>query len=203
MCKEYKVDINKEMEILAKDVDKNFERIVEINKPVIMKVIGSVFYNSPITFDDLYQESLIELYNTSKKYRKVSVSFTSYFMQNLKNVLINYIQRNQFNLTIPYNVLRSKSYSDLSNYIGGQNVQEIEIADDHDYFEEFEDEEDIFLDDRLNKVKSILKEKDWQMIKIMANNNNNLAEYARQTGVSREAARQRWNKIQKKIKEKL
>lgn len=203
MCKEYKVDINKEMEILAKDVDKNFERIVEINKPVIMKVIGSVFYNSPITFDDLYQESLIELYNTSKKYRKVSVSFTSYFMQNLKNVLINYIQRNQFNLTIPYNVLRSKSYSDLSNYISSQNVQEIEIADSHDYFEEFEDEQDIFIDDRINKVKSILKEKDWQMIKIMANNNNNLAEYARQTGVSREAARQRWNKIQKKIKEKL
>ncbi len=203
MCKEYKVDINKEMEILAKDVDKNFERIVEINKPVIMKVIGSVFYNSPITFDDLYQESLIELYNTSKKYRKVSVSFTSYFMQNLKNVLINYIQRNQFNLTIPYNVLRSKSYSDLSNYISGQNVQEIEIADSRNYFEEFEDEEDIFIDNRLNKVKSILKEKDWQMVKIMANNNNNLAEYARQTGVSREAARQRWNKIQKKIKEKL
>lgn len=198
MNKKNYVNINEEMEVLSKDVDKNFNRIVEINNPLIYKVIKSMKFGAVISFDDLYQESLIELYKTAKKFKKVSVNFTSYFVNNLKFTLIQYINQNQYILKLPYYVYYEKSFDDLVNYTKSFNDIDKDLKDCPIIINKDFTDNICFNDDRLNEIKENLTEEEWNMIVFISE--NSVEEYAKKKGVSKQTGYNRWNKIKKKIK---
>lgn len=192
-----KKDINIEIEPLLKDVDGNFEQIIKLCKPLIIYTISLVNYHPPTTKEELFHESTIELWRICKKYKKISVSFSAYFVHDLRNYLINYIQRNQFVLTIPYNEMRKKTYTELAHLANGKGGEEIIIGLPSDLNVERMMYD--FEDDRLNYVKAHLSEQEWELIDAIVVQQDTLAEYGRQHGISREAARQRWLKLRRKM----
>lgn len=192
-----KDDINAKIQPLLLNVDENFEEIIKLCKPIINYSISRVKYHPPITKEELFHESTIELWRICKKYKSVRISFATYFSHDLKNYLINYIQRNQFVLTIPYTELRKKKYEDLSHLANGKGAE---------YLDEFEHptidvEKQIFEfeDDRLDYIKSHLTPQEWNLLYDIIVHEKSFAEYGRQNGISRFTARKRWIKLKNKL----
>lgn len=189
-------DINAQIEPLLNNVDENFEEIIKVCKPVISYVISHTYYHPPITKDELFHESTIELWRICKKYKNVKVSFATYFIYDLKNYLVNYIQRNQFVLTVPYTELRKKKYKELSYLVGGTSAEYLDDFEHPNGVEEFIFE---FEDDRLDYIKSHLSPQEWNLLYDVVVHEKSFAEYGRQNGISRFTARKRWIKLKNKL----
>lgn len=196
--KAYKRDINKEMDKLLVDIDNNFQEIIELNKPLIIYTISLVKYKPPITKEELFQESTIELWRICKKYKKINVSFTAYFCQDLKNYLINYIQRNQYVLTIPYKELRNKKYEELDIFVNTPTTENEQINEE-DFTENYQG----FDDDRLNNIKQLLTEDEWELLYKIAVEEYSLTDYGKEKKLTRAGARYRWTKLKQKLKTEL
>lgn len=197
MEKKYKIDINTQIEPLLEDVNKNFEKIIELCRPLIIFTISNVNYHPPITKEELFQESTIELWRICKKYKKISVSFSAYFLRDLKPYLINYIRKNQYVVSVSYYELQNKKYEDLAHLINGMGgIEDAECIESNENIEKNVYE---FEDDRLTYIKEHLSKTEWELLHWVVVEEKTLKNYGKKYGISDVAACKRWKKLRSKL----
>ena len=191
-------NINEELKNYINDIDGNFPEILKLCEPVIKKVISEMAYPSSITYEDLYQELSIKLYEVLNKDKDIS-NFVNYFTTCAKNRVIEYIGDNQFVVHIPRKKRDKYGFEGFKNFMNyGEEFEN--VVDEKDFTEGIDMG---FEDERLERIREILTDEEWQMVCFMADNENGMTEWANKIGKTKRVARYRWNKILKKIEKEM
>ncbi len=183
------LEITEKIKRLQKDGD-NFNEILELCKPLLKTAIKKVEYTNPITYDELYNESIVRLWEVCMKYEKKpesKTSFSNYVVTDIIYYLINYIRNTQTNIKIPANEYRKRvaeekkgnEYSQINNILNMKRPTEednpfdnIKSNDKYDFENDIEDE-------RLIKGFSLLTEEENDIIKMYIIDGYNFTEISK------------------------
>ena len=217
-----KKNINEEIIPLIKEYketrkDYIFTNIVDLVAPLFRFSINRVSYKPPITFEELEEVCMVRLLNILENFNPdLDIKFSTFCCNDLNFELIRYIRNNQSVIRIPESTqkdnVKIKNKIDAGEYVEKEKVEEFKRITEMQKIKNLDDineipneDEDITDDiankEKIQKILEKLDKKEQDLLIQVAMYGMTYADYGRLNGITREAVRQRYNKLIKKIKE--
>lgn len=213
MIQEYK-----EAELLNNKERKDYiySSILDLVAPLIRFCINRVSYKPPITFEELEEVSMVRLLTIINHFdESMDIKFSTFACNDLNFELIRYIRNNQSAIRIPESTqkdnVKIKNKIDAGEYVEKEKVEEYKRISEMLKFKNLEDYDAYSNDyeemierienkEKIQKIMEKLDEKERDLLINIGMYGMTFAEYGRINGITREAVRQRYNKIIKKVR---